>query len=37
MRSIVSFVIAFAVCAALFLALDVALFNIQGLSFWFKG
>lgn len=37
MKSIVAFAIAFAVCAGLFLMLDVVLFNMQGLSFWFKG
>lgn len=37
MRSLVTFAIALAVSAALFFALDVVLFNMQGLSFWFKG
>ena len=37
MRSIVSFVVAFGACVVLFLMLDVVLFNMQGLSFWFKG
>lgn len=37
MKSLVTFVIAFAVCAAAFLVLDIALFKMQGLSFWYKG
>lgn len=37
MKSLVTFVIALAVCIVLFLVLDVALFNAQGLSFRFKG
>lgn len=37
MKSILTFVVALVVCAVLFLLLDVALFNAQGLSFTFKG
>lgn len=34
---IIPFVIALVICAALFLMLDVALFNAQGISFRFNG
>ncbi len=37
MKSLIAFVVALAVCLVFFLALDVALFNAQGLSFMFKG
>lgn len=37
MKSIIAFVIAFGICIVLFLILDVALFNAQGLNFTFKG
>lgn len=37
MKFLVTFVVAFAICLAIFLLLDVALFNAQGLSFTFKG
>ncbi len=34
---ILSFIIAFAVCAAAFLLLDIAIMNMQGLSLIFHG
>lgn len=37
MKFLVTFAIALAVSSAIFLLLDVALFNAQGLSFTFKG
>ena len=37
MKSVITFVIALAVCVVLFLLMDAALFNAQGLSFRFKG
>lgn len=37
MKFLVTFVVALAVCLVIFLLLDVALFNAQGLSFSFKG
>jgi hypothetical protein len=37
MKSFVTFIVALAVCAVLFLLLDIALFRAQGLSFVFKG
>jgi hypothetical protein len=37
MKYLLAFIVALTVCAALFLALDVLLFNVQGLSFTFKG
>lgn len=37
MKFIVTFVVALAVSAAVFLLLDVALFNAQGISFTYHG
>lgn len=37
MKSIITYVVALAVCLSVFLLLDILLFNAQGLSFIFKG
>lgn len=37
MKSIITYFVALAVCAMVFLLLDILLFNAQGLSFTFKG
>lgn len=37
MKTFVAFVVALAISAVVFLLLDIALFNAQGISFMYKG